>query len=87
MIEGIPGARSPHVEELNDDGALRATHDPLFTFGMTPPAFRGVHAVGGSMCARSASRSRRRASPRRVHDRLDDRVEGDSQERRPCAEG
>ena len=36
-----------HVEELNDDGALKAGHQVPFRFSMMLPAFRGVSAVSG----------------------------------------
>ena len=36
-----------HVEELNDDGALKAGHQVPFKFSMMLPAFRGVPAVSG----------------------------------------
>ncbi|MDQ0324298.1 sulfide:quinone oxidoreductase [Rhodopseudomonas julia] len=35
------------VEELHDDGTLKATHELPFTFSMMLPAFRGVPAVHG----------------------------------------
>ncbi|MGD9844795.1 MAG: NAD(P)/FAD-dependent oxidoreductase [Variibacter sp.] len=35
------------VEEVNDDGALKATHELPFAFSMLLPAFRGVPAVYG----------------------------------------
>ncbi|MGZ5985286.1 MAG: NAD(P)/FAD-dependent oxidoreductase [Caulobacteraceae bacterium] len=36
-----------HVEELGEDGAVKATHDLPFKFSMMLPAFRGVEAVRG----------------------------------------
>jgi sulfide:quinone oxidoreductase len=36
-----------HVEELNEDGALRRSHDLPFGYSMILPAFRGVKAVFG----------------------------------------
>jgi sulfide:quinone oxidoreductase len=36
-----------HVEEVGEDGAVRATHDFPFKFSMMLPAFRGVEAVRG----------------------------------------
>jgi sulfide:quinone oxidoreductase len=36
-----------HVEEVADDGAVKAAHDLPFTFSMMLPAFRGVEAVRG----------------------------------------
>jgi len=36
-----------HVEEVGDDGQVRATHDLPFKFSMMLPAFRGVEAVRG----------------------------------------
>ena len=36
-----------HVEELNEDGSVKATHDLPFGFSMILPAFRGVPAVYG----------------------------------------
>ena len=36
-----------HVEEVGDDGAVKATHDLPFGFSMLLPAFRGVAAVRG----------------------------------------
>lgn len=36
-----------HVEEIADDGAVKATHDLPFTYSMMLPAFRGVSAVRG----------------------------------------
>jgi sulfide:quinone oxidoreductase len=36
-----------HVEEVGEDGAVKATHDLPFTFSMMLPAFRGVEAVTG----------------------------------------
>jgi sulfide:quinone oxidoreductase len=35
------------VEEIGEDGAVRATHDLPFVFSMMLPAFRGVEAVRG----------------------------------------
>jgi sulfide:quinone oxidoreductase len=35
------------VEEVNDDGSLKATHELPFAFSMLLPAFRGVKAVHG----------------------------------------
>lgn len=35
------------VEELNDDGAVKATHELPFKFSMLLPAFRGVPAIMG----------------------------------------
>ena len=35
------------VEELNDDGAIKATHELPFKFSMMLPAFRGVPAIMG----------------------------------------
>ncbi|GAB1716788.1 MAG: pyridine nucleotide-disulfide oxidoreductase [Nitrobacter sp.] len=35
------------VEEVNDDGSLKATHELPFAFSMLLPAFRGVPAVHG----------------------------------------
>lgn len=36
-----------HVEEVGDDGAVKATHDLPFAYSMMLPAFRGVEAVRG----------------------------------------
>jgi sulfide:quinone oxidoreductase len=36
-----------HVEEVAEDGAVKATHDVPFTYSMMLPAFRGVEAVRG----------------------------------------
>ena len=36
-----------HVEELNDDGSLKAKHELPFAFSMLLPAFRGVAAIRG----------------------------------------
>lgn len=36
-----------HVEELNEDGSVKTTHDLPFAFSMLLPAFRGVKAVFG----------------------------------------
>ena len=36
-----------HVEEIADDGAVKATHDLPFSYSMMLPAFRGVAAVHG----------------------------------------
>jgi len=36
-----------HVEEIADDGAVKATHDLPFAYSMMLPAFRGVSAVRG----------------------------------------
>lgn len=36
-----------HVEELDQDGSVKATHDLPFGFSMILPAFRGVPAVHG----------------------------------------
>ncbi len=36
-----------HVEEIADDGSVRATQDLPFAFSMMLPAFRGVAAVRG----------------------------------------
>lgn len=36
-----------HVEELNEDGSVKAVHDLPFGFSMILPAFRGVPAVYG----------------------------------------
>ena len=36
-----------HVEEVAEDGAVKATHDLDFAFSMMLPAFRGVPAVSG----------------------------------------
>ncbi len=38
-------AGTMHVEEVNEDGALKAKHDLPFAFSMMLPAFRGVAAV------------------------------------------
>ncbi|MBC7668230.1 MAG: NAD(P)/FAD-dependent oxidoreductase [Gemmatimonadaceae bacterium] len=38
-----------HVEEVADDGAVKATHDLPFAYSMMLPAFRGVAAVHGVM--------------------------------------
>ena len=35
------------VEEINDDGSVKATHELPFAFSMLLPAFRGVSAVHG----------------------------------------
>lgn len=35
------------VEELNDDGSLRQTHELPFSYSMMLPAFRGVDAIAG----------------------------------------
>jgi sulfide:quinone oxidoreductase len=40
-------AQTMHVEELDETGALRKTHDLPFAFSMMLPAFRGVPAVRG----------------------------------------
>ncbi len=36
-----------HVEEIGEDGAVKATHDLPFAYSMMLPAFRGVAAVHG----------------------------------------
>lgn len=36
-----------HVEEVNDDGSLKKSHDLPFAWSMLLPAFRGVDAVRG----------------------------------------
>lgn len=36
-----------HVEEINEDGSVKANHDLPFGFSMMLPAFRGVEAVMG----------------------------------------
>lgn len=36
-----------HVEEINEDGAVKATHDLPFGYSMMLPAFRGVDAIKG----------------------------------------
>jgi sulfide:quinone oxidoreductase len=36
-----------HVEEVGDDGAVRANHELPFGFSMMLPAFRGVEAIRG----------------------------------------
>lgn len=36
-----------HVEEINDDGSVKAAHDLPFAFSMMLPAFRGVAALKG----------------------------------------
>jgi sulfide:quinone oxidoreductase len=36
-----------HVEEVNEDGSAKATHDLPFAFAMMLPAFRGVPAIRG----------------------------------------
>ncbi|MCO5130090.1 MAG: NAD(P)/FAD-dependent oxidoreductase [Xanthobacteraceae bacterium] len=36
-----------HVEEVNDDGSVKAVHELPFAFSMLLPAFRGVSAVAG----------------------------------------
>lgn len=36
-----------HVEEVNDDGSVKAAHDLPFNFSMMLPAFRGVDAIKG----------------------------------------
>ncbi|SMH45934.1 NAD(P)/FAD-dependent oxidoreductase [Mesorhizobium australicum] len=36
-----------HVEEVNEDGSLKARHDLPFAYSMMLPAFRGVSAVAG----------------------------------------
>ena len=36
-----------HVEEVNEDGSLKAKHELPFAFSMMLPAFRGVAAVRG----------------------------------------
>jgi sulfide:quinone oxidoreductase len=36
-----------HVEEVNEDGSVKAKHDLPFKFSMMLPAFRGVKAVSG----------------------------------------
>ncbi|OCC24209.1 pyridine nucleotide-disulfide oxidoreductase [Croceicoccus estronivorus] len=53
-IKWITNARIPkvedgmmHVEEVADDGSVKATHDLPFGFSMILPAFRGVEAVRG----------------------------------------
>ncbi|UDL90706.1 NAD(P)/FAD-dependent oxidoreductase [Mesorhizobium sp. PAMC28654] len=38
-------AGTMHVEEVNEDGSVKAKHDLPFTFSMMLPAFRGVPAV------------------------------------------
>ena len=40
-------AGAMHVEELAEDGSVKATHDLPFAFSMMLPAFRGVEAVRG----------------------------------------
>jgi len=40
-------AGTVQVEELGDDGAVKATHDLPFAFSMFLPAFRGVEAIRG----------------------------------------
>ena len=37
-----------HVEEINEDGSIRAAHDLPFAFSMMLPAFRGVAALKGA---------------------------------------
>ena len=41
------GAQAMHVEELDESGAVRRTHDLPFAFSMMLPAFRGVAALRG----------------------------------------
>ena len=36
-----------HVEEVSEDGAVKATHNLPFAFSMLLPAFRGVEAIRG----------------------------------------
>jgi len=36
-----------HVEEVNEDGTVKAKHDLPFAFSMLLPAFRGVEAIRG----------------------------------------
>jgi len=36
-----------HVEEIGDDGSVKAKHDLPFAFSMMLPAFRGVEAIRG----------------------------------------
>jgi len=36
-----------HVEEIGDDGVVKANHDLPFAFSMMLPAFRGVEAIRG----------------------------------------
>jgi sulfide:quinone oxidoreductase len=36
-----------HVEEVNEDGTVKAKHDLPFVFSMLLPAFRGVEAIRG----------------------------------------
>ena len=36
-----------HVEEVNDDGSVKQTHDLPFAYSMLLPAFRGIAAVRG----------------------------------------
>ncbi len=36
-----------HVEEIGEDGAIRASHELPFAFSMLLPAFRGVEAIRG----------------------------------------
>ena len=40
-------AATMHVEEVNEDGTLKAKHDLPFAFSMMLPAFRGVKAISG----------------------------------------
>jgi sulfide:quinone oxidoreductase len=53
-VKWITNARVPkiesgvmHVEEVGEDGAVKATHDVPFGFSMMLPGFRGVEAVMG----------------------------------------
>jgi sulfide:quinone oxidoreductase len=36
-----------HVEEINEDGSVKTTHDLAFGYSMMLPAFRGVDAIKG----------------------------------------
>ncbi|WP_315745229.1 MULTISPECIES: FAD/NAD(P)-binding oxidoreductase [unclassified Bradyrhizobium] len=45
-VTGVEAGRMT-VEELNDDGAVRKTHELPFAYSMMLPAFRGVAAVRG----------------------------------------
>jgi sulfide:quinone oxidoreductase len=40
-------AGKAHVEEVGEDGAVRASHELPFAFSMMLPAFRGVEAIRG----------------------------------------
>jgi sulfide:quinone oxidoreductase len=45
-VKGVD-AGMMHVEEVGEDGAVKATHDLPFAYSMMLPAFRGIEAVRG----------------------------------------